>query len=70
MHIERRKREPGNIVSEHSVPTFCRTLEELRVEWRNSTPRFASLPERGNENIIKILFLRMRIEPTTSKSLV
>ena len=28
------------------VPTFCRILEELRVEWQNSTPRFASTPER------------------------
>ena len=23
----------------------------MRVEWRNSTPRFASTPERTNENI-------------------
>ena len=34
-------------------PTFCRILEALRVEWQNSTPRFASrqlvlTPERRN----------------------
>ena len=42
----------------HSVPiktlrlhTFYRNLKVLRVEWQNSTPRCASLPKRGNENI-------------------
>ena len=28
-----------------------RILEAFRVEWCNSTPRFASLPERENKNI-------------------
>ena len=28
-------------------------LEALCVEWSNSTPRFASTPERRNENINK-----------------
>ena len=32
-------------------PTFRRVLEALRIEWRNSTPCFASVPERRNENI-------------------
>ena len=29
---------------------FRRILEALSVEWRNSTPRFASTPERRNRN--------------------
>ena len=38
-----RRREP-------SVKTLRSPLS-LRVEWRNSTPRFASTPERTNKNI-------------------
>ena len=30
---------------------FSQILEALIVEWRNLTPRFASTPERRNENI-------------------
>ena len=33
-------------------------LTALRVEWRNSTPRFALLPERGNKNIKYLIFLK------------
>ena len=33
------------------LSTFRRILDPLRVAERNSAPRFASLPERGNENI-------------------
>ena len=36
----------------HSVPHFSPiVLKALRVWWRNSTPRFAWLPERRNVNI-------------------
>ena len=35
--------------------TFRQTLEALRIEWPNLSPRFACLPEQGNENI-KYLF--------------
>ena len=31
--------------------SFRRNLEELRVEWQHSTPRFTQLPERGNDNV-------------------
>ena len=33
------------------LPTFRQILKASRAEWRNSTPRFASLPERENKNI-------------------
>ena len=36
----------------HSVPHFPPNSEALRAEWRNSTSRFASTPERRNKNII------------------
>ena len=39
-----RQREP-NV---KTFPTFCRILEAMRVEWQNSTPRFASTLERRN----------------------
>ena len=45
-------------------------LDVLRAEWRNSTPRFASTPERRNEknNVNKYTSLpRVGIEPTTSR---
>ena len=65
-------REPQNLVLRHPVPirtlffsTFRRTLLALRVDWRNLTPHFALLPERGNENI-KYLFPRLRIESITT----
>ena len=55
---EGRQREPGKLVLIQSVPMetllfpiFRRIVETLFVEWR-STPRFVSLPERGNENIL------------------
>ena len=32
-------------------PLSAEILEALRVEWRNSTLRFISIPEPGNENI-------------------
>ena len=35
---------------------FRRILEALCVEWRNSTPCFAALIERGNENIEYFIF--------------
>ena len=44
-----RQREPS--VKTLRSPLSRRVLEALRVEWRNSAPRFASTPERGNENI-------------------
>ena len=42
-------------------------MEALHVEWQKSTPRFASTPERRNENINlnKITFTRLGIELTT-----
>ena len=50
--------KPGNLVLRQSVLiktlpflTFHIILEILRVEWWNSMTGFASLPERGNENI-------------------
>ena len=52
------QREPGNLVLRHSVsikvlsfPILYWILEALHVECWNSTLRFASLPEWGNENI-------------------
>ena len=36
---------------DNSRTTFRRLPKTLRVEYRNSTPLFASLPERGNESI-------------------
>ena len=44
-----RQKEPK--VLRQSVPHFCRIREALRVEWQNSTPLFASTPERRNNNI-------------------
>ena len=44
--------------------TFRRFLETLRVELRNSTPRFRSLPEQGNK-YIKYFISRMEIGHTT-----
>ena len=41
----------GNLMLRYSFPIFCWILEALRVEWQNSTPRFASTPERRNGNI-------------------
>ena len=35
----------GNLVLRHSVSHFRRILNTMRVKWRNSTPRFASIPE-------------------------
>ena len=43
-----RQREP-NV---NPFPAFPQVLEALRVEWRISTPRFASTLERRNENIL------------------
>ena len=34
-----------------SFPIFHLIFEALRIEWRNPTPRFASLTGRGNQNI-------------------
>ena len=39
---------------EHSVktlqyPLYTELLEILQIEWRNSTPAFAWMPERRNE---------------------
>ena len=42
-------------------PNFHRILEALRAEWRNTTPRFISLPEQENE-YIKYVIPRLRIE--------
>ena len=33
------------------MPLVKRNSEEFRVEWWNSTPHFALIPERRNENI-------------------
>ena len=59
----------GNLVLRHSLPTFCRILEALRVEWRNSTMLFDLTREWRNRNINlnKYSMLRMGIEPTTSR---
>ena len=38
------------------LPTLRGILDGLRVEWRNSLPRFASLPDRVNENIKYFFF--------------
>ena len=53
-----RQREPGNLMLSHFISTkmlpfstFRRILEALSVDWRNSTPSFASLQELENENI-------------------
>ena len=46
------------------LPTFCQIQEALRVEWRNSAPRYASVAERKNENI-KYWISRVGIELTT-----
>ena len=40
-----------NLVLRHSVLHFPQDSQDLYVEWRSSTPRFAMLPERGDENI-------------------
>ena len=42
-------------LSVKTLPTFCRILEALRVEWQNSTSRLTSTPERrkGNINLSK-----------------
>ena len=44
------------LVLRHSIPkvgTFRRNLETLRIEWRNSTPRFTSPSRKGkNRNVI------------------
>ena len=40
----------------HYAPRFHRILEALRVELCNSTPRFASALEQGNENIKYSIF--------------
>ena len=47
---------------------FRRILEALRAEWRNSTPRFASTPERRNKDInLNTYFISsIGIESTTS----
>ena len=48
-----KQREPSlkTLSSPHIPRIFRRILEALRIEWRNSTSRFASTPERGNGNI-------------------
>ena len=33
------------------IPTFRRVLQALRVEWRNSTPRFAIASKLTNNNL-------------------
>ena len=38
-------------IEDTPLPTFRRALEALRVEWRNSTQRFASKTVRRNKNI-------------------
>ena len=43
----------GNLVLRHYT-TFCRILEALGIEWRNSTPRFAT--RRSPLEEIKYLF--------------
>ena len=62
-----RQREPRGCLN--PVPYFPRILEALRVEWRNSTPRFASTPQRRNENINvnKYFMSSSGIELTTSR---
>ena len=60
----------GNVVLRHSVPHFPPSffLEALRIEWRNSTPRFGSTQEGRNEiiNVYKY-WLFSSGEPTTSR---
>ena len=47
----------GYVVLRHIIfLTFLRIPEALRVEWRNSTPRFVSLLGRGDENIKYFIF--------------
>ena len=48
--LQGRQREPS-VKLNTLFPIFCRILEALRVEWQNSTPRFASTPKRRNGNI-------------------
>ena len=51
-----------NLYFHFTVPIFRRIPEAFRVEWQNSTPRFASTPERRNKNI---KYSRMGIEAKT-----
>ena len=45
-----RQREPS--VKTLPFPTFCRIQEALRVEWQNSTPRFATHSRVGRGNLL------------------
>ena len=61
-----------NTKLKHSVPikpvslsTFHFILETLLVDTQSPTPRFDSLPERGNENIKCFIQPRLGIQPTT-----
>ena len=51
-----------------SFPILRRILEALRVAWRNSTPRYASVLERTTKNINLYKYLILyHIKPTTSR---
>ena len=64
-HIAGRQREPGNVVSvlvSFQLSYFCcplsgKIIRHYGLSGGNSTPRFASLPERANENIKDFLTL-------------
>ena len=61
--------EPGNLVffpnNTLSFPTFHHLiLEELRIEWRYSTPNFVTLADRENENN---LFPQLGFESTIAE---
>ena len=54
-----------------TLPTFLRVLEALRVGWWNSTPRFASKPERRNENInVNKNFISSSVDRTHDQSIL
>ena len=55
-----------NCVNLNCKNLFSQILKALPVEWRNSTPRFALLPERRNKTkILNSLFPRVGIALTT-----
>ena len=48
------------------LPSFRRILVALRIQWRNSTPRFTLTPQQELK-ILNISFPQDRFQPTTSR---
>ena len=60
-----RQRVPSVKTLRSPLSAFRRVLDALRVEWRNSTPRFASTPERRNDNLNVNKYLSSSFEDRT-----